>query len=92
MSRSSEVAAKIDAYLRCWEADPAINTKYGKPGQRISRYYMAGCYTHGGWVCIVYVSFHGTEKMRAADAEKYLAWIEAGNVGEHYLMNRVVTP
>lgn len=85
MSRSSEVADKIDAHLKRWEADKrGVNRDDRRDGAGCRPYYCAGSWAAGGWVCICYVSYQGVSKVRAEQAEKYLRWIEAGNVGRHY--------
>jgi hypothetical protein len=32
----------------------------------------------------VYISHQGECFLKRAEAEKYLAWLDAGNVGKHY--------
>jgi hypothetical protein len=81
MSTGKELAARIDAHLRRFEADPAINTKT-RGGT--SRFYRAGSSAHGGWVSITYVTYQGPTLIRKNDAERYLAKLDAGFVGQHY--------
>lgn len=82
MSTCRELAARISAHLKRWEADSTINTKDAKYGT--SRFYRAGAYSHGGWVTVTYVGYQGQTSLRKADAERYLAKIEAGFVGRHF--------
>ena len=78
----SEIAARIDAHLRRWERDPAINTlKHG-----MHRLFRAHAYASGSRVFVLYATWIGPTSFTKAKALAYLAWIEAGNVGEHYHM------
>ena len=68
-----EIAQRIDAYLRRFEKDD--NTKI---------YYGPLAYASGGWVIISYVRYHPRTSLRKQDAERYLAWLDAGNTGRHF--------
>lgn len=81
-----EVAAKIDAHLSRFEADPKINAL--SSSSKIHPYYNACAYVAGRYVGIRYVSFQSTDKITKAEAEVYLAWLDAGNVGKHYRMGK----
>jgi hypothetical protein len=76
-----EIAAKIDTYLKKFEKDPTINAR--KSAGRTTPYWQAGAFQSGRYVGIVYVRFQGSHHISKADAEKYLAWLDAGNVGKH---------
>ena len=78
-----EIAERIDAYLKKFEADKTINAP-GKGSMAISPYYCAGAWVSGSYVSVCYVSFQHTSNLRKADAIKYLERLDAGNVGKHY--------
>jgi hypothetical protein len=82
----TEVAAKIDAYLKKFEADPKINVKLDS--RTISPYWQAGAYQVGRFVGIIYVRFQGSFHLKRDEAEKYLAWLDAGNVGKHLRLEK----
>ena len=37
---------------------------------------------------MTYVSYQGEASLKKAEAEAYLAWLDAGNVGRHYEQQR----
>lgn len=81
----SEIADLISAHLTRFENDKRVNVnahdpKYPRP------YYYAGARAPRGarYVYVTYVSFQGTSKLTREQAEAYLAWLDAGNVGTHY--------
>lgn len=79
-----EIAKGIDRYLRRFEADPEINKV--RPPKTISPYYQAGAWSSGRWVGVRYVAFQGQTFLTKQEATDYLAWLDEGNVGKHYLM------
>ncbi len=82
-----EIAARINAHLKRLEGDKEYNVP--KSAKGISPLFMAGCAAGRGWVYITYVSFQGTVRVRRPVAEAYLAWLDAGNKGQHYRMGKV---
>ena len=78
----AEIAAGINAHLKRFEADPKLNPPAGKYGN--SLYYHARAYVGGRWVYVAYVSYHGSSNLSKADAERYLDWLNAGNIGRHW--------
>ena len=76
-----EIARRINAHLKRFEADAAINIV--TPGS-IRRFYNVGAGRSGNRVWVTYVSFQGGAGLKKADAMRYLAWLDAGNVGCHY--------
>ncbi len=80
----AEIAKRISVHLKRFEADSEIN-KVGQ-GRRLKPYYFANTYVGGSRVCVRYVSFQGTSTLTKAEALRYLAWLDAGNVGSHYMM------
>ena len=78
-----EIAARIGAYLQRFERDPKINVRDAK--YDTTPYYVARAGYNGGariWVC--YVTYQGRSTLTRDEAERYLAWLDAGNVGRHY--------
>jgi hypothetical protein len=88
-----ELAQKIDAHLRRFEKDPTIN-----PGKRFDEqirewildergvhvYYGARARGDRHRVWVIYVTCHSGNHLSIEDAQKYLAWLDAGNVGRHF--------
>ena len=79
-----DVAAAISAHLKRFEKDPEIN----KPREigKLHPYYNAYAWDAGRWVAIKYVSFQGYHNLTKDEAVRYLAWLDAGNVGKHQLV------
>ena len=78
---TKEIAEKIDAHLKRFEANPAINVKssYG-----LSRFYLPFANASGGWVSVCYVSYQRVSRVKKADAARYLEKLDAGFVGRLY--------
>jgi hypothetical protein len=94
--RKSEIAAvlgqKINAHLKRIESDPVLN-----PGRRLDKeqktwvldergtraFYGAGSAGDRHRVRVLYVTYQSTSYLAIEEAEKYLAWLDAGNVGRH---------
>lgn len=75
------VAADIRNYLQHFERDPVIN----KPdGARMRPYYNAGAHSVGRYTHVTYISYQGPSKLTPEEAVRYLAWLDAGNVGRHF--------
>lgn len=82
----AEIADGILAHLKRFERDPKINAPIPKYNTR--PYYNANVWQAGSRVGIRYVSYQNDWFLRKAFAEQYLAWLNAGHVGPHYLMER----
>lgn len=93
----TEVAAalgqKIDAHLKRIEGDLTLNPpkRFDEATKTwvldpagLSAYYGARAMGDRYRVWVIYVSFQGGSYMSIEDAEKYLAWLDAGNVGRHF--------
>ena len=76
----AEIADRINAHLQRFEADPQIN----KAIHTLKPYFWAGAGVAGRFVRVGYISFQGGSSLSKADAERYLAWLDAGNVGRHF--------
>lgn len=83
---NKEIAARIDAHLRRFEADPEINVLRTQEGVR--RFYNAQAMAWGRWVNVMYVSYQGWSALSQADALAYLAWLDEGMVGRHHEAKR----
>jgi len=91
------LAGRIGEHLRRFERDPKINRrrrydretgKWHDDPQGTGDYYMANAYSNGRRVSVVYISYQGGSKLTRAEAMVYLAWLDAGNVGKHFEMER----
>src|SRR5438270_3181 len=79
-----EIAAAIDAHLKRFEADPKLN-RYKYPSRhKLSPFWHAGAGASNSWISICYVGYQGVSSLRRKEAEIYLAWLDAGNVGRHF--------
>ena len=88
-----ELAAGIAAHLKRFEADPVINAKVEGRGSRLAPFYGAGAsYWRGRYLHVQYVSYQGASHLSKSEAEVYLAWLDAGNVGRHHEALRTLTP
>lgn len=83
-----EIAERIAAHLRRFEADPVINPT--REGRRIRAYYSPSALVRGSRVGIAYVSFQPETCLTKSAALGYLAWLDAGNVGRHWEWERAV--
>ena len=81
-----EIASRINAHLKRFEADPKINAakSCGGSASRLHPYWHAGSCAYGRFVYVTYVSYQGQSNLTKTQAENYLAWLDAGNVGTHY--------
>jgi len=75
-----EIASRIHAHLKRFEGDPKIN----RIQDRRATYFNAHSIASGRYVSVRYVEYMGTAHLSKADAETYLAWLDAGNVGMHH--------
>lgn len=79
----TEIAERINAHLKRFERDAKINIRH----QIFNRtpYYNAGAGIAGRYVHVGYVSYGQDDShLTRTEAEKYLVWLDAGNVGKHY--------
>lgn len=81
----TEIAQRINAHLKRFEADPFVNA----PDARgLRHYYNAGARRGGKWVMVRYISYHGWSNLSREQAADYLAALDAGFVGTHYVQQR----
>lgn len=76
----TETAAKIDAYLRLMEVDSKRNKR---PNGEGVRFWNAGALRGGRFVMVCYIRYQGWRSLTREEAERYLAWLDAGNYGKH---------
>jgi hypothetical protein len=79
------LAERINAHLKRWEADPTINIGLGTKGTR--KYYNAGAWPSGRWVNVQYISYQMASALTKQQAARYLAALDAGHIGSHYLFS-----
>lgn len=80
----NEIAARINEYLQKFEKDLSINKI--DPKNYTCKFYYANAYSGGKFVFIKYINSQGSTPLTRERAERYLAWLEAGNVGMHFEM------
>lgn len=78
----AEIAARIGAHLKRFEADPKVNRVFGK--FKTHTYYCVECCTSGPRVFVTYVGYQGNSSLTKAEALAYLEWLDAGGVGKHW--------
>lgn len=80
----SDIAERIQKHLTRFEKDPAINKgdKFG------SLYYCARAMARGSRIFVTYISYHGSASLSRDEALEYLAWLDAGNVGKLWEMQK----
>jgi len=90
---AAALAQKIDAHLKRIEGDPTLNLgkrfdkerKEWVPDEKgVHGYYGARAHGDKYRVWIIYVTYQGGSYLSIEDAEKYLAWLDVGNVGPHF--------
>jgi hypothetical protein len=82
----AEIASRIQAHLKRFEADPVINKV--PAGRMTHPYYLVNVWAAGAYVQIRYVGFQGNYSLRKQEAKEYLDWLDTGNVGKHFSMQR----
>jgi hypothetical protein len=78
------LAREIGQYLRRFERDPKINIDRSEHKTGMHDYFGAGARDTGQRVGIVYISYQGTHLLTREEAQAYLRWLRAGNVGRHH--------
>ena len=76
-----DIASRIDSHLKRFEHTPSLNPLDRKYGTR--PYFWANSYAAGRFVYVTYISYQGTDHLTKDEATRYLAWLDAGNVGRH---------
>jgi len=83
LAQNEKIAARIQAHLKRMERDPSANKT--SVYETSNFYGSSACGTRKG-VKIKYVAYQNDWNLPAADAVKYLAWLDAGNNGKHFQM------
>ena len=78
-----DIASRIRAHLRRFEDDPKINTTKPQPYGGVP-YFWVNAYAAGRFVYVTYISYQGNSHLTKDEATRYLAWLDAGNVGRHF--------
>jgi hypothetical protein len=81
-----DLASAICGYLHRFERDSKINAP-DKP-RGTTPYYNAWAYVAGRYVVVCYVSYQGRSNLTRDEAQVYLDWLKAGNVGTHFQQQR----
>ncbi len=90
-----EIAAAINSHLQRLEKDMGWNEsrKFDSakqtwvscaPREGERQLWNSYATAVGRYVFITYVSYQGRSHLTKADAETYLAWLDAGNKGKHF--------
>lgn len=85
-----EIAKRISTHLKRFEADKdginatRVQTNYRGQESRLPPYFLAGAGASGRYVYVTYVNYQGESHLTKAQALRYLAWLDAGNVGKHW--------
>ena len=90
-----DLADRIDAHLKRIENDPKLNPSkhydkqlkkwtVDKTGMGVRDFFSAYAVGDRHRVCVLYVSYQGNSHITIEEAEAYLAWLDAGNVGRHF--------
>jgi hypothetical protein len=89
----TEIAEKIDAHLKRLEADTdGFNSWIDGKTNGHRPFYFAGACRVGAYVHVCYVIYQGGRTLTKAQAAEYLAWLDAGNEGSHYMMQHLKRP
>lgn len=79
-----EIADRIDAHLKRFEKDPAINKLIATRKMKLRTYWLPSAVVAGNRVFVRYVSYQGQTSLTKAEAERYLIWLDEGNTGPHW--------
>lgn len=90
-SPMKQLATKINAHLQRFEADKTGVNKDDKGDGMGSRpFFNAHATYYGGrFIAITYVSYQGDSQLTQAEAREYLAWLDAGNIGQHFKLKHL---
>lgn len=81
----TDIAKRIDAHLKRFERDPGINKKKMGNYGMTQEYWRVAVWRAGAYVQVRYSSPVGNHaSLTRSAAIRYLAWLDAGNVGTHY--------
>lgn len=84
-----DLAGRINVHLEAHEADEEWNRQEWTDRQgrtsKLSKLWNAGAHARGRWVYVTYVSYQGRFNLSREQAERYLAWLDEGNRGQHFM-------
>lgn len=83
-----EIAERINAHLKRFEADPVINVNTREDRKGLSRFYHASAYQSGSYVGVNYITYQGSTSLSRARALAYLEALDSGYVGRHFEFER----
>lgn len=78
---AEQLASAIDGYLKHFVA---TQTSQDNPDEGRGAFYLASAYARQNRVVITYISYQGETPITIEEAERYLEWLGAGNVGRHF--------
>ena len=81
----AEIAERIHAHLKRFEADPKIN-KLSKRPMRLHIFYEPSAIASGSRIGIRLKRYHDYSFITKQSALEYLAWLDAGHVGGFWEM------
>lgn len=84
---AKQLGELIRAHLVAFEVDPIINEPKARPGSggmKLPFLFEAGSFGERKYVYVQYKLNHGYSKLTRDEAERYLRWLDAGNVGRHH--------
>jgi hypothetical protein len=73
------LAMAINGYLEEFEAMGKLRGKAAPV-----KFYNASARGSGVYVYVTYISYQGSHTLNQVEAERYLAWLDAGNIGRHF--------
>jgi hypothetical protein len=88
-----DLASKIDVHLKRFERDPKINPSkrfdqekkvWVPDNMGVRDYYFARATGIRHRVWVIYVMYQSGSYLSIEEAQKYLAWLDTGNVGRHF--------
>lgn len=80
----AETAKRIDAHLKRFEKDISINRNTKPDRSGLADYYGAGAGVSGRYVWVKYITYQNASHLTRADAEAFLAKLDAGWVVKHW--------
>ena len=78
----TQIAVEIAAHLWQFESDPKINKR--DRSSHLHGYYRSRAVRAGKFVSVSYAPYRGNSLLDREQAERYLAWLDAGHVGTHH--------
>lgn len=67
-------------------------TRFARDDPGGKRFYEPIAYRSGNALGIRYINYQYDHRLTKADAAAYLEWLDAGNVGRHFMVGRSAPP